>query len=799
MAKHRGTWETQEKYVFTYVSHVVHYFLLVMKMKLPRFLKWILIASAVSFFLFLLLNFVFPLRDKIEYSTIVLDNKGEVIHAFLTRDQKWRMKTELKEISPVLKKTLLYKEDKYFYYHFGINPVAILRAAIMNTLRLKRTSGASTITMQVARMLEPKDRTYFNKLKEIFRALQLEWKYPKDEILQLYFNLVPYGSNVEGVKSVSILYFKKNPDHLSLAEITTLSIIPNRPSSLRLGFRNDLIVKERNKWLKRFEADKLFTAKEISDALDEPLDAKRNEAPKLAPHLALKLKKKEHSDIIYTHIQTQMQLKLEKMVSDYVSGLYTLGIHNSAVMVIDNETHNVVSYIGSANFNDNIDGGQVNGADAVRQPGSALKPLMYGLCFDNGILTPKTILTDVPLNINGYQPENFDSKFNGYVTVEFALENSLNVPAVKSLNELGTERMISKLIECNFKQVKKDEKKLGLSLILGGCGVTLEEMTSLFSAFAKNGVYVKPNFIQQKSQKTDSVNVLSASSNFMLTEILSRLARPDLPVNWEQSSHTPRIAWKTGTSYGKRDAWSIGYNKNYTVGVWVGNFSGVGVPELSGANIATPLLFKIFNTIDYNSSNEWYNMPKECGIRLVCSETGKLPNDFCTNTVMDYFIPLVSNSTKCSNMREVATDATGKISYCKNCLPDNDYKKKFYKIVPPEMQSYFDENRIAYEKIPMHNPKCDKVFTEGAPIIRSPKNGSEYFISKTEPQPLQLSCDVSSDVKIVYWYVNNKFYKQSDAREKLFFTPDEGGVKISCTDDKGRNSDVWLKVRKVNL
>jgi penicillin-binding protein 1C len=771
------------------------------KLKLIRFLKWLLVATAISVVVFLGLNLLFPLPDKIEYSTIVLDAKGEVIHAFLTRDQKWRMKTELSEISPTLKKSLLYKEDKYFYHHPGINPLAMARAAVMNTLHLKRTSGASTITMQVARMLEPKNRTYLNKVKEIFRAFQLEMKYSKDEILQLYFNLVPYGSNIEGVKSASILYFKKNPNHLSLAEVTALSIVPNRPSSLRLGLNNDVITRERNRWLHRFEQDRLFNAKEIADALDEPLEAHRTEAPKAAPHLALKLKKATGSDIIHTYLQMQMQLKLEKMVSDYVSSLYTLNIHNSAVVVIDNRKHRIISYVGSANFNDNTDGGQVNGAAAVRQPGSALKPLLYGLCFDNGILTPKTILTDVPVNINGYQPENFDSKFNGYVTVEFALENSLNVPAVKSLNDLGTDKMISKLEECNFKQIKKDEKKLGLSLILGGCGVTLEEMAGLYSSFANNGVYIKPDFIapNRPDIKGVGVELLSPSANYMVTEILSRLARPDLPTNWEQSSHTPRIAWKTGTSYGKRDAWSIGYNKNYTVAVWVGNFSGVGVPELNGANIATPLLFKIFNTIDYNTNNEWFSMPKECGLRLVCSETGKQPNEFCQNTVMDYFIPLISNSTRCNNMQEVAISPNEKISYCKNCLPDNGYKKKWYKLVPPEMQTYFDENRLAYEKIPPHNPACDKVFVEDAPLIRSPRNGTEYFISKQQPEPLQLSCDVTNDVKTVYWYVNDKFLKQTDARTRLFFTPDEGRTKISCTDDKGRNSNIFIKVKKVSL
>ncbi len=755
------------------------------------------------FLLFLLLNFIFPLPAPPEYSTIVLDSKDEVIHAFITADQKWRMKTELKEISPLLKRTLVYKEDKYFYYHPGINPLAMGRALVMNILHMKRTSGASTITMQVARMMEPKRRTYFNKVLEMFRALQLEWKYSKDEILQLYFNRVPYGGNVEGVKSASILYFNKSPDHLSLAEVTALSIIPNRPSSLKLGGNNDFIKAERNKWLLRFKEGKLFSEKEIADALDEPLSVSRSNAPKLAPHLALKLKRTINSDIIRTHLQMQTQLKLEKMVGDYVHGLYSLNIHNASVVVIDNHTHNVVAYVGSADFNNPIDGGQVNGADAIRQPGSALKPLVYGLCFDNGVLTPKTVMTDVATNLDGYQPENFDEKYHGYVSVEFALENSLNIPAVKALNDLGTAKMIDRLVACNFKQIKKDEKKLGLSLILGGCGVTLEEMVGLYSAFANQGLYVRPHYQRLADDSLrnliDTTRVLSPSAGFMVTEILSRLARPDLPTNWEQSMHTPRIAWKTGTSYGRRDAWSIGYNKNYTIGVWVGNFSAEGVPELNGANIATPLLFKLFNTVDYNSANEWYSMPKDCGIRLVCSETGKLPATFCTNTVMDYYIPLVSPSQTCDNMREVAVSADGKISYCKNCLPENGYRKKMYKVVPPEMQSYFESNRLAYELIPPHNPQCDKLFSEGGPKITFPVNGAEYLISKKEPEPLQLTCDVGSDVKKVYWYINNQFYKQKDARSKEFFTPEEGTVKISCTDDKGRNSDIWIKVKYVNL
>src|ERR1700750_215824 len=243
------------------------------------------IAIAALVVLFFILNWIFPLHDKIEYSTIITDSKGEVVNAFLTRDQKWRMKTELNEISPLLRKTIVAKEDKYFYHHPGVNFISVGRAAVMNVLHLRRTSGASTITMQVARALEHRKRNIFSKMIEMFRAFQLEWKYSKEEILQMYLNLVPYGGNIEGVKAASLLYFKKNPDHLSLAEITALSIIPNRPSSLVIGRANPLIVAERTRWLRRFAATGLFSKKEIEDALAEPLTARRSSVPHFIPHL----------------------------------------------------------------------------------------------------------------------------------------------------------------------------------------------------------------------------------------------------------------------------------------------------------------------------------------------------------------------------------------------------------------------------------------------------------------------------------------------------------------------------------
>jgi penicillin-binding protein 1C len=765
----------------------------VTKRNLLLLVKRFVIVAVASLLLFVLLNFIFPLPDKIEYSTIITDNNGEVINAYLTKDQKWRMKTELNEISALLRKTIVAKEDKYFYYHPGVNFFAVGRAAFMNLFHMRRTSGASTITMQVARALHPRKRNLISKTIEMFRAFQLEWKYSKSEILQMYLNLVPYGGNIEGVKSASLLYFKKNPDHLSLAEIAALSIIPNRPSSLVIGKTNDAIVKERNRWLKNFADDGVFTKKEIEDAIAEPLTAYRNSVPHYLPHLSYKLKTQSNQNSISTNIILNTQLKLEKLAKDYVRTLKLNNIRNAAVVVIDNRTHKVISYVGSAEFSDTTDGGQVNGAAAIRQPGSTLKPLLYGLCIDEGLLTPQTIVNDVPVNYAGYAPENYDKKFNGYVTVEYALDHSLNIPAIKSLELLGKDRLVNKLIQCDFKQIQKDQRKL-----LGGCGATLEQLTGLFAVFANNGVYVSPQYLKSDSS-SKKIQLLSPAASYVVTEILSKVNRPDFPLNWTATEHMPKIAWKTGTSYGRRDAWSIGYNKNYTVGVWVGNFSGVGVAELSGANTATPLLFKIFNTIDYDSNSDWYAPPQDCQLRQVCSETGLPPGPYCNNLISDYFIPLISSTKQCNHLQEIKVSPDSSVSYCESCAPATGYVKKLYRVIAPEMQDHFNQTGIAYQKIPPHNPECEKIFKGDGPRITSPINGNEYYINTNDPEPLQLTATAGIDVTKLYWYINDQFYKTTGAKEKQFFVPKEGPVKISCTDDKGRNRNIWIRVKYVNL
>lgn len=726
---------------------------------------------------------------------MVMSREGNLLQAFLSEDDKWRMKCSLHELPPDLVKAFIYKEDRYFYYHPGVNPFAMLRAATNNIIFGKRTSGASTITMQVIRLLEPRERTVGSKIVESFRALQLEWDFSKDEILSMYLDLIPYGSNIEGVQAASWIYFGRQALLISDAQIATLAVIPNKPTSLRPGKNNNLLLQQRNKWLQRFNEEKLINDEQLEDALHEPIDMKRHALPYVAPHLAQLLHQKyQQLPIIKTTIASATQQQVEQIAYNHTQRLRLRGIYNASVIVVNNKTHEVVGYAGNSDFTDHLHNGQVNGVTAVRSPGSTLKPLVYALAIDKGLITPKTVLNDVPVNFSGYSPENFNKDYRGQVTTENALAYSLNIPAVEVLNITGVKEFTEALKKCDFSTITKRSKHLGLSAVLGGCGVTLQELAGLFSSFANNGIY-SPITCLASQEKKDSIRIVSDAASYMITEILTQLQRPDLPNNFESSYTVPKIAWKTGTSYGRRDAWSVGFNKNYTVAVWCGNFNGTSIPELTGAEMATPLLFEIFNTIDRNSTGQWFKVPLSVDIRYVCSATGLVPGTYCTDKIMDYYIPTVSSQKKCEHLREVAVDAKEQMSYCTSCCPASGYKKKIYTIYPSEVISYYISNGIPFEKIPEHNPQCQRLLNEKSITILSPVNNKEYLLEKGVEDKLLLNAATPSDASYIYWYVNDKLFTKVAVQEKVFFTPLEGLNKISCADDKGRSSNVVITAK----
>lgn len=763
--------------------------------------RWVirLIAFLVPVMAFIVADLIFPLpQDNYGYSTVIYSSDNKITHCFLSRDDKWRIRADFEEISGDLAKAIIAKEDKYFYYHPGINPVAVVRAAINNVIQGRRTSGASTITMQLARMMQPASRTVKSKLTEAFRALQLEWHFSKKEILTMYLNKLPYGGNIEGVKSASLIYFDQLPQELSPAQTVMLTVIPNNPNNLSPSKRAALLMK-RNFWLLKLGRKGIFTKQEVDDALLERFESKRYKLPVAAPHLSYRLRQ-SGDDRIYTNLDLELQSKIEVMLQNYIRPLRSMQITNTSVIVVNNRTRQVIAYAGSAGFNEDMYSGQVDGVRALRSPGSTLKPLLYLQGFDKGLVSPKTMVSDIPVNFGGYRPENYDESYRGQVSIEQALALSLNVPAVELLDRMGIDELSKVLAGAGFRWISQNSRNTGLSLILGGCGTTLEELTGLYAAFANKGIWKKLQYTKSSPVSeidTAGVRIGSAAGTYMITQILTELKRPDLPNEYTESANLPRVAWKTGTSYGRKDAWAIGYNADFTVGVWTGNFDGKGVQELNGSDCSVPLLFMIFKQLP-EGATDWFSSPPDADFRLVCSETGMPADTFCHNLVMETFIPGISPSMRCNHLKRVFTDASENISYCNDCLPATGFKTVFYPNYSPGLISYFEDMHIPYKRIPEHNPACTSLSFDGqAPVITSLTDGAEYLVFAGRKQQLMLKSNCANGTQNVYWYVNNKFFKRAKPEESVYLQAENGTHTLTCTDDKGRSSTIRFTVTPI--
>lgn len=753
------------------------------------------IIVLVSFLLIvIILDKIFPIPYFKPYSKVVYASDGSLLSAYLSDDQKWRMRTRVEEVSPDVKKAILEKEDNWFYWHFGVNPFSVFRALTQNVLSGKRISGASTISMQVARMLEPAERTYSNKFFEMLRAIQLELHFSKNEIFEMYLSHLPYGGNVEGVKSASHIFFDRPPDKLSLSQAILLTIIPNNPNKFRLDKKSTIVVKERNKWIKKFQEKNVFGKDDLNDALAEPVLTNRYAVKNDAPHFCREVSNKHKQDEIFSSLNPSIQKTAEKFLLNYVNRVKPKQISNGAVLIIDNKTNSVAAYCGSADFFDNNASGQVNGITALRSPGSTLKPILYSLAFDLGELTPEMKLLDIPTDFGGYEPENFDLKFNGLVSAKYALVNSLNVPAVRLLQKIGLEKFISVLQKGGFEDIAKNKNSLGLSLVLGGCGVRLEQLTRFFSVFAHGGKLYPMNYLKKNFSEEAGIKIFSEGAAYLTGMILTSNERPDYPNEFLFSSEHPLIAWKTGTSYGKRDAWAVGFNPDYTIGVWMGNFDGKGAPELSGAEMAVPLLFELFNSIDSKPKKLWFDKPDGVFKREVCSETGLLPSENCEHKTIDYYIENISPNIKCDLYKTVFVSEDEKIQYCPNCLPKDGYKKKPYPFYDSELMLWFMKNKITIKRPPPHNPMCQTKFSGSGPKIISPSSDYEYFIEENSKQQILLQAASDPSVKTHYWYINDIFYKQCKPEERIFIKPGNGTIKITCLDDHGRKTTIQTKV-----
>lgn len=806
--------------------------------------------------LFLLGNWCFPLpkaRLHPPVSQIVLDRNGKWLRAFLADDGMWRFNSgqspsirhqvkgdtipqtplvidnrRLTTDNYLLHQAILTSEDRWFYYHYGINPVSIATAIYDNLKAGEVVRGGSTITMQLARLMEPKARNIPNKLIEMFRALQLEQAYSKSEILTFYFNMLPYGGNIVGTAAASRFYFNKPQHALSLGEAALLAAIPNAPERLRPDRFPENARKAREKVLNRLLARQQISERQWQEAVQEPIPHRRYGLPFKAPHLSRMLVKanRSHSEVsakstkdgrIHTTIDAKVQDTAARILNEYLVDAERKpslrGSHSTstgAIIVMDTQNRHVLAMVGSHDFFDRKALGQINGTLAPRSPGSALKPFVYALAIEEGLITPETLLFDVPVTYAGYTPVNYDGKYNGYVTARQALARSLNVPAV-NLNarlknrtslQASKARVGSSTLHAFLKQAGistlAPAQKYGLSMVLGGCEVNLLELTTLYAGLANMGEF-GPYQLTKRQTENYSRRLLRKETSFIITEMLTDSQLPTNTVKnpeaFERTMNLPKIAWKTGTSYGHRDAWCIGYSPTLTIGVWLGNFNGKGTPMLSGTDAATPILFALFTALTGQDTHRWFTKPEQLKTRQVCALSGALISPHCPLHKEDVYIPGISSVAVCAIHKSIYVDETTGYSLCSHCW-GNSYRstensKKIFEEWPADAATWLAENGFAVSVLPEHNPLCTGTIAGNAPIILSPTEDTIYYIREGVPlenQKIRLNASASSRAQNLFWFLDGELIFQGNAGEQYWLTPTRGKHVLTCVDAEGRSA-----------
>jgi penicillin-binding protein 1C len=528
-----------------------------------------------------------PLGRDLEVSTLALDRNGKLLRAYLTSEGRWRLPATRDQVDPRYLDALLTYEDKRFYHHRGVDPLAMTRAAFQLVTHGRIVSGGSTLTMQVARLLEPRqERSLDAKLRQAVRALQLEQALSKDEILGLYLTLAPYGGNLEGIRAASLAYFGKEARRLTLGEAALLIALPQSPEFRRPDRFPAAAKRARDRVLDRIASHGLFSNAEIERAKKEPVPGARKPMPLLAPHAADQAASASPTErVLQLTIDGGLQRTLETLAHDRA---VALGPSMSvAIVVVDNATGEVLARVASPDYFDERRAGQVDLTEAVRSPGSALKPFIYGLGFEDGLIHPETLIEDRPIRYGGYHPENFDLTFQGTVTVRRALQQSLNLPAVAVLQEVGPSRLIARLAQAGAPLVlPKREVAPGLALGLGGVGVRLTDLTMLYAGLARQGT-VAPLVERFGAPPSPPKRLIEPVAAWYVASVLIGTPPPE-------NAAGGRIAFKTGTSYGYRDAWAVGFDGKRTIGVWAGRPDGAPVPGLAGRVTAAPILFDAF-------------------------------------------------------------------------------------------------------------------------------------------------------------------------------------------------------------
>lgn len=729
-----------------------------------KFIKQSLLISLSVVVLFFLLDNLYPLNvDRLNkpQSTLIYDKDEHLVAVKLSPDGFLRMPFKAEHLTPDIKQIVLGYEDQYFEQHFGVNPLAILRAVWFNVTN-QRTIGASTITMQVARMMHHKKRTLTQKLIEIFQALQLELNYSKNEILTFYLNNAPYGGNIEGFASASFRYFNLPPSSLSLSQIAYLTSIPKNPNANRPKKNRD-INGIKNRLLKRLLDLELLNEKDYKRAKEERIHTHIQALPHQIPHLRATIKTQGE---VQTTIDMNLQSQLEQLLYEQTKSLKNFGIYNAAAVVIENSSMNILAYVGSHNFYDTLHGGQNDGVDALVSPGSTLKPLVYAKALEQGLITPLKKLFDVPLFIDGYKPTNYAKEYLGEVTASEALQLSLNIPAVELDRLLKEKSLYALLKKAQLSGLTKTKSYYGSSLTLGGFGITLKENAELFAMLANGGVFQKAHFLKQH-KKFPTKQLLSPEASYLVANILADAPRLHFSSSWEYLEGMPRVAFKTGTSARAKDLLTIGFTPEYTVAVWYGNFSGKASTthyqrKATGLKMASPTLFQTFKLLEAKQSQSWFDRPQKIVKQQICQDA--LPIKRCQNRVEDDIIKGIKPYTPCSAMRA-------------------------------EVLSYLiDHQKIANFKA-LEEHGCYEEWKSYKPLITNPLHEKRYSHNQLLPKELKktmLQCYSFEQNSTIYWLIDHEKPIIGESSMPLYHYLSPQKHTISCLDEGAKMQTIQV-------
>jgi penicillin-binding protein 1C len=741
------------------------------------------------------------LASRVLSSTVIYADDGKLMRMTLAADDQYRLWTPLEDVSPEFVDALLLHEDQYFYLHPGVNPVAIARAAVVNAGAKDFGPGASTISMQLARRLYGlRTRTISGKVEQMLAAVWLELRYSKHDILEAHVNLLPYGQNVQGVGAASLVYFGKPASRLTLAEALALAVIPQAPRVRDpAAGESPALRAARLRLLARWQATHPGDAAAARLAR-EPLAYRRPaELPFIAPHVTDGLLQSgEHPREIRSTIDFTLQRLLERQIDQYLAAQSRYRVNNAVAMLVDLRTLDVKAEVGSARYLDAGIEGQVNGALAKRSPGSALKPFIYALAMDQGLIHPRTVLKDAPMAFGPYSPENFDGVFRGPITAEDALVGSRNVPAVALAARLSEPSFYQFLRSAGVSRMAS-ERHYGLALALGGGEVTMEEVATLY-AMLGNGGELRPLRYTTDSPRSQPTRVLSREASFMVLDMLTRNPRPD---GIGEDGPPRAVAWKTGTSWGFRDAWTAGVVDSYVLVVWIGNFDGSGNPAFVGIRAAAPLFLKIADALESTHATPPAPglTPTTALARVdVCAASGDLPNADCAQTVPTWYVPGRSPIRVSTVHRRVRVDTRTGREACAD-TPAAFVHKEVYEFWPSDLSALFARAGIPRRR-PPEPGDCGSASTLAAakPAITSPMSGAAYDLRtrRLGADPLAFTATADGAVRTLYWFVDSAYVGASAPSRSLYWTPSRPGrYDLSVVDDHGASDTRKLEIELV--